>query len=119
MSVKIPLFGANRDWLSHTTSSTTRVTDAKIVVMADGTGIQMSARTLPQPGGTTDFGDQIRGGFFALFGTEPEFLQGCGEIIFSRQGLVVCFDSWDQRVEHTFVSHLGVTDILQRSKASG
>jgi len=54
MSVKIPLFGANRDWLSHTTSSTTRVTDEKIVVMADGTGIQMQDAGLlylpPPPG---------------------------------------------------------------------
>ncbi len=41
MSVKEQLFGANRDWLSHTTSSTTRVTDEKVVVMEDGTGIQL------------------------------------------------------------------------------
>jgi succinylglutamate desuccinylase len=41
MSVKEQLFGANRDWLAHTTSSTTRVTEEKIVVMEDGTGIQL------------------------------------------------------------------------------
>lgn len=41
MSVKEQLFGASRDWLSHTTSSTTRLTDEKVVVMEDGTGIQL------------------------------------------------------------------------------
>ncbi len=41
MSIKKQLFGSNMDWLSHTTSSTTRVTDEKIVVMDDGTGIQL------------------------------------------------------------------------------
>lgn len=41
MSVKEQLFGASRDWLAHTTSSTTRVTDEKVLVMGDGTGIQM------------------------------------------------------------------------------
>ncbi len=41
MSVIEQLFGANRDWLSHTTSSTTRVTEEKVVVMNDGTGIQL------------------------------------------------------------------------------
>lgn len=41
MSVKEQLFGANRDWLAHTTSSTTRVTDEKVLVMPDGTGVQM------------------------------------------------------------------------------
>ena len=41
MSVKEQLFGANRDWLSHTTSSTTRITDEKVLVLNDGTGVQM------------------------------------------------------------------------------
>jgi succinylglutamate desuccinylase len=41
MPFKQQLFGASRDWLSHTTSSTTRVTDEKIVVMSDGTGVQL------------------------------------------------------------------------------
>ncbi|MDI9244428.1 succinylglutamate desuccinylase [Marinobacter sp. CHS3-4] len=40
MSVRKQLFGKNLDWLGHTTSSTTRVTEEKIVVMEDGTGIQ-------------------------------------------------------------------------------
>ncbi|TGN40504.1 succinylglutamate desuccinylase [Marinobacter confluentis] len=40
-SVTEQLFGNNLDWLSHTTSATTRVTEEKIVVMADGTGIQL------------------------------------------------------------------------------
>jgi len=54
MSVQTQLFGMSADWLSHTTSSTTRVTDEKIVVMADGTGIQMQDAGLlyltPAPG---------------------------------------------------------------------
>ena len=41
MSVREQLFGARVDWLLHTTSATTRVTDEKVVVMDDGTGIQM------------------------------------------------------------------------------
>lgn len=41
MSVKEQLFGSSLDWLSHTTSATTRVTDERIVVLADGTGIQL------------------------------------------------------------------------------
>ena len=41
MSVKEQLFGANRDWLSHTTSSTTRITEEKVLVLDDGTGVQM------------------------------------------------------------------------------
>lgn len=41
MSVKEQLFGASRDWLSHTTSSTTRVINEQVMVMPDGTGIQM------------------------------------------------------------------------------
>lgn len=41
MLAKEQLFGASLDWLSHTTSSTTRVTDEKIVVLNDGTGIQL------------------------------------------------------------------------------
>lgn len=40
-SVSEQLFGSNLDWLSHTTSATTRITDEKVVVMADGTGIQL------------------------------------------------------------------------------
>ena len=41
MSIREQLFGQNLDWLGHTTSSTTRVTDEKVVVMTDGTGIQL------------------------------------------------------------------------------
>lgn len=52
--VKQQLFGASRDWLSHTTSSTTRITDEKVVVMADGSGIQLQDAGLlyltPPPG---------------------------------------------------------------------
>lgn len=41
MTLKQQLFGSSLDWISHTTSSTTRVTDEKIVVMEDGTGVQL------------------------------------------------------------------------------
>lgn len=41
MSVKEQLFGANLDWLSHTTASTTRLTNEQVVVLDDGTGVQL------------------------------------------------------------------------------
>jgi succinylglutamate desuccinylase len=41
MSAREQLFGANHDWLSQTTSSTTRIIEEKILVMDDGTGIQL------------------------------------------------------------------------------
>jgi succinylglutamate desuccinylase len=54
MPVKTQLFGMSTDWLSHTTSSTTRITDEKIVVMEDGTGVQLQDAGLlyltPPPG---------------------------------------------------------------------
>lgn len=63
MSIKSQLFGNSLDWLSHTTSSTTRVTNEKIVVMDDGTGIQIQDAGLlyltPSEGGSNPNGEAL------------------------------------------------------------
>jgi hypothetical protein len=68
MSVKEQLFGANRDWLAHTTSSTTRVTEEKVVVMDDGTGVQLQDAGL-------------------LYLTPPESLANNGESLIISAGV--------------------------------